>query len=559
MVLVERITSARGSHRCTLSLFTGHISAYHFYTAASSLKSMAEESLPSLAKDPVINIVLDTIAKRKQALIFVNTRPGAEKTAEEVAKKIKESNLEWDSLAEQVLHSLSSPTKQCERLAFCVKKGIAFHHSGLTADQRHLIEDAFRERRIRIISCTPTLAAGVDLPAFRAIIRDLKRYGAHGMDFIPVLEYQQMAGRAGRPKYDVVGEALCIADSDAVKDEIEDRYINGEPEEILSKLAVEPVLRTYLLSLIASQLVRTKEQIMDFFGRTFWAFQYEDIWRLEQTIERTLLRLEEWEFIMSSSKSDFQSADALDAQSYRPTALGKRVAELYLDPLTANYLITCMRRADGKELIPDFAWMQVVSHTIEMRPLLRVKVKEFDTIQEQLARFDGDLLDLEPSIYEPEYDDFLASVKTALFINDWCDEMTEPDILEKYQVRPGEIRAKLDLADWLLYACEELARILQFRSKDISRVRFRIRYGVKEELLPLLKLREIGRVRARLLFKHNLKSIRDIKAVDIDALGKILGKGIAVKVKEQLDQPEVEPISKRKRKGQLGIEKWGDQ
>ena len=109
------------------------------------------------------------------------------------------------------------------------------------------------------------------MPAFRTIIRDLKRYGYRGLAWIPILEYHQQAGRAGRPSFDKYGEAICIAASKSEKDNIHEKYIKGEPEEIYSKLAVEPVLRTYLLSLIATDFVKTKQQIFEFFSKTFWA------------------------------------------------------------------------------------------------------------------------------------------------------------------------------------------------------------------------------------------------------------------------------------------------
>ena len=129
-------------------------------------------------------------------------------------------------MADKVEHVLSKATRQCSRLAKCVKKGIAFHHAGLTNEQKNLIEDGFREGKIKIICCTPTLAAGVDLPAYRVIVKDLKRFGFRGMVWIPVLEYLQMAGRAGRPKYDKKGEAIVIAKTEVGKEKIKERARN---------------------------------------------------------------------------------------------------------------------------------------------------------------------------------------------------------------------------------------------------------------------------------------------------------------------------------------------
>ncbi|MEA2036086.1 MAG: helicase-related protein, partial [Nanoarchaeota archaeon] len=443
----------------------------------------------SLATDnPALNLALDTIKIGKQALVFANTKRSAEKAAEDISKKVKTKDRELISLSEDVLKSLSKATKQCERLSFCVKKGIAFHHAGLTAKQKELIEDNFRSGVIKVICCTPTLAYGLSIPAFRVIVKDLRRYGPRGLTFIPVLEYLQMAGRAGRPEYnDNYGEAIVIAGTEPDKKKIYEKYVLGEPEDIQSKLAVEPVLRTYVLSLIASNFVNTKKEIYGFFARTFWAFQFADTYELHQKIEKMLGLLDEWEFLRST-KDDFVSADEMENESYKSTLLGKRVAELYIDPLTAHNFIECLRKATGKN-VNAFSFLHMISTSIELRPLLRVKTKEYDKIQDELVKYDGFLLENEPSLYEAEYSEFLNSIKTASFFNEWIDEKDEEYLLETYDIRPGEIKVKIDIADWLIYTSEELARILKFQPllKELVKLRIRLKNGVREELIPLLR------------------------------------------------------------------------
>ena len=508
--------------------------------------------------NPAINLALDTIKINKQALIFVNSKKSAEKTAEDIAGKLEiEKNMV--KFSDDVLNILATPTKQCERLAYCLRKGIAFHHAGLNHKQKEMIEDAFREKKIKIIACTPTLAYGLDLPAFRAIIKNLTRFGALGMSYIPVLEFHQMAGRAGRPRYDKEGQAICIAQSESQKDEITERFIKGEPEEIYSKLAVEPVLRTYLLSLIAAKFVNNKKEILDFFEKTFWAHQFKDMRKLDKIITRMLRLLEEFEFIrISSSKEEFVSADEIADEKIKATLLGERVAELYIDPLTAHEMITGLKRADSVMLKP-FSFVHLVSSTLEMRPLLRVKTREFDKVQEKFTEYERHLLKKEPSIYDPEYNEFLNSIKTALFLQGWMDEIHEDELLKAYDIRPGEIRVKLDIADWLLYACEEFAKLLHFQKllKEISKVRFRVKYGVKEELFPLLKLKNIGRIRARKLFRNNIKDLKDVKKANIITLVQIIGKGIAIDIKKQVGQNvEKLKIPERKRKGQISLKDY---
>ena len=503
----------------------------------------------------VLNVALDTLKIGKQALVFVNTKKSAEKTAEEISKKIKTESEELKILANDALNALSKPTKQCERLSFCIKKGIAFHHAGLVHKQKDIIEENFRSGAIKIICCTPTLAYGIDMPAYRAIIKDLKRYTMHGLSWIPVLDYMQMSGRAGRPNYDNEGQAIAIAISSGEKDKIEERYLNGSPEEIYSKLAVEPVLRTYVLSLIAANFTATKKQLFDFFDKTFYAHQFKDLRRIHATITKVLDLLEEWEFIMGSG-DDFSGADELEDEKLKPTLVGKRVAELYIDPLTAHFIITCLRNGSDKKL-DAFSFLQMVSHTLEIRPMLKVGIREYDKIQESMLELSDFLLENEPSMYEPEYEDFLNSVKTALMFSQWISEQDEEFLLEEYNIRPGETRAKLEIADWLLYATEEICKIMHYQSliKEIVKLRLRMRYGVKEELLPLVRLESIGRVRARLLFRNRLRDIKDLKNADLSTLTHLLGEKTALGIKEQLGQEKLE-VPENRRKGQISLRDW---
>ncbi len=502
-----------------------------------------------------INLAIDTIKRDKQALVFVNTKRSAEKAAEDISKQIKKQDKELEELSEQILKALSRPTRQCERLSRCIKKGIAFHHAGLVAKQRELIEDSFRQGIIKIICSTPTLALGVDLPAFRVIIKDLKRYGGHfGMAWIPVLEYLQQSGRAGRPKFDKYGESIAVSSTEKEKEHIYENYVLGEPEEIYSKLAVEPVLRTYLLSLIATDFVKSRREIIEFFEKTFWAYQFEDMHKLESIIMRMLRLLEQWKFIDKGNDDEFISGDEILADKISATILGKRVAELYIDPLTANFIIECLKKVNRNT--DEFAFLQMISHTIEMRPLLRARVKEIEEIEEKLAEYSNNLLEKEPAMFDADYDDFINSIKTALFFRDWIEEKDEEFLLEQYNIRPGEIRVKLGNADWLLYAAEELSRILRMQRiiKEITRLRLRVKYGVKEELLTLLKLKNIGRVRARKLYFNKIKNIGDVKKAELGTLVQILGRNIALDVKEQVGQSFKNiKVKENKRKGQISL------
>jgi helicase len=242
------------------------------------------------------------------------------------------------------------------------------------------------------------------------------------------------------------------------------------------------------------------------------------------------------------------------------TLLGRRVSELYLDPYTAHYLVECMKRTKEKEL-NVFSLLHMVSYTLELRPLLTVRVNEYEQVESKINEFSSNILSEEPSMFDEEYEEFVKSIKTALFFFDWINEADEEALLEGYNVRPGELRAKLDLADWLLYGSQEIAKLIKMHGlvKEMEKARIRLKHGAREELLPLLRLEGIGRIRARKLHLNKIRDVEDIKKVDLATLSGIIGKAIALSIKKQVGQDLGEEdivVPKGKRRGQLSLGKY---
>jgi len=476
-------------------------------------------------------IVENTLGMKKQCLFFVSSRKGAEALAERISNLVKPRlgrNEQNDLLkvSSEILDVLEIPTKQCKRLANCIKSGVAFHHAGLLGKQKRIIEENFRNGLIKIITATPTLALGVNLPAFRVIIRDAKRfYTGLGAVYIPVLEYKQMTGRAGRPQYDEFGEAVLIAKTEEEVRDLTEHFIFGEPEEIRSKLAVEPILRMHTLSLVASELVKSEKSLKHFFSKTFFAFQYGDTFLLDDKLDEILESLEDWEFIKRKGSE------------LHATKIGKRISELYIDPLTANYFLECLRTATGKKT-EAFSYLHTISNVIESRPLLSVRTGEISDIENVIAKNENLFLQKIPEEWDLDFEEFFKSIKTAMMLEDWINEATEDQILTKYRVAPGELRSRLNIAGWLIYGLQELSLLLDFKEvlKKVRKTRIRLQYGIKEELTPLVRLEQIGRVRARKLYNSGLKTLDNLRKIPLESLSLIVGKKIASIIKNQLDK-----------------------
>lgn len=491
------------------------------------------KNIPQLTSDAALNIALDTINNNKQALIFVSTKASAEALAERIASKIKPVPA-LKKLSLRVLNVLSHPTKQCKRLSSCISKGIAFHHSGLVSEQRRMIEDYFRKGFLKIITCTPTLAYGLNLPAFRVVIRDLKRYTRLGVRHIPVLEYHQFTGRAGRPGLEVFGEAISTASTDSEKEFIVEHFIKGFPEEITSKLGVAPVFRTYLLALIAGGFAYSVGDVYNIMLETFYAKHFGDEKTVRKLVSKALNQLIDWGFINHIDSNIKQELSNNKKRFLEATTIGHRVSELYIDPLTAKTFIDSLLKTSKKP--KPFSLLHVITSSIELQPLSSIRTREYDWLISKLENRRSGLLIPEPSEFDPEHESFLQSFKTALMLNSWINEAGEEQLLEQYNIRPGELHSKLEIADWLCYSLSELARILRIKHvyTSIVKLRVRLKYGIKEELLPLIALKGIGRVRARKLYNNNIKTVNDLKTFSNQRLEKILGPVIAKKLKAQL-------------------------
>lgn len=407
-----------------------------------------------------------------------------------------------------------------------VANNMIVHNSG---KQKVLLEDNFRNGLIKFIAATPSLAMGVDLPAFRVIIRDSKRWTGGGMDWIPTLDYQQMSGRAGRPKYDPYGETILVAKSQSKIDELKERYIQGEPEAIDSKLAVEPTLRMYALTMICEGY-GSVEELIDFFSKTFYGHIYGSAQALSSQIRRVLNQLREFGFI------------EMKAQHLTANALGQRVSELYIDPFTAHKLINFLREA-AKEGFTVITALIAICDTKEMEPLPSVRKGEKERIHVELTKRE-EILAEGPNkpgkIFGSRYNyhRFQKAFKMALVFEDWIKETGEDAILDKYHVTPGTLFAKISTADWLLYATSELSKILGLgrTGQQVDTLRFRVQHGVSKKLLELVQIRGIGRVRARKLFKEGIKSIRGLKEAKTDRLQNILGPKLGKKIKKRAEE-----------------------
>ncbi len=371
---------------------------------------------------------------------------------------------------------------------------------------------------------------GVNLPAFRVIMKSLKRFtGRSGMDWIPVLEYHQMTGRAGRPDFDnAFGEAISIAVSEKDRDLIKEKYIEGKPEEIVSKLSVEPVLRRAILSLVASEFVTKIDELINFFKGTFYGYQYDDDFGFEYKVEDALKDVEKFGFLN------------IQGTELKATPIGRRVSELYLDPSAAFDLIQGLKKLTSD--FDDIVLLHLISSNAEMYPWTNIQKKDYEWLEETTEELVDKIVTKAPKEWDYEYVEFLKKTKTAVLVRDWIMELNEDYLLETYNVPPGELRNKISTAEWLLYGASELCVLLGEMEKisGINKLKFRIKNGIKEELIPLVKIRGVGRVRARKLFNAGIKNVLGLRNGSTEKIAELIGsEKVAQSIKKQVGHKRI--------------------
>jgi helicase len=472
-------------------------------------------------EDDLWALIEDATKDGGQALVFVNTRRSTETTALKyrglMMKMLGGENEQPLTEAEQDEDG-DEPTEVGNLLTRSLESGIAFHHAGLTSKQRTRVERMFKERKIRCLVATPTLAAGINLPARTVIIRDIYRYDSQlGNTLIPVMEIKQMLGRAGRPKYDKHGEAIILSRNREQASLILEEYLLGEVESVNSQIGNEKALRNNVLSAVATRLATSVEEMHHYFSLSFYAF-VNDVEPLREGVEAALAYLEENGMVVT------------EGGSLRATAFGKRVSDLYIDPMSAVILKEALGRfRPGMEL----GFLHSVCSTPDMMPLFcrTSEIGEFNDIAEgrkkELIHRIDDADD--PGLY-------LSQLKTAMLLLDWVGEDREETILERYNVYPGDLRNKAETAKWLVSSAAELASLLSSdATQPVSILAMRLEKGVTERLLDISLLKNIGRTRALALYTHNFRSRKDIASADIEKLSLVpgIGRNIAEKIISQ--------------------------
>jgi helicase len=244
--------------------------AIKLHNVGENLTEIKEFNLPSSAEDK--EAILDALVKGlkpgEQMLIF-RTRPDdTERTAVKLAQSLPVNKVSGQ-IRDRIMLLEDSPMRSF--LSKYIERRIAYHNAGLSVEERRLIEHLFNEGIVRIIVTTATLAAGVNLPADMVVIADFHRWDQALRTNMPidVAEYKNCAGRAGRLGKRTRGISLILADQIGQTNQLETKYIFGDPPELASAIPTQPELAQHVLGVIGGQLSDNRSDIVGLFCDSF--------------------------------------------------------------------------------------------------------------------------------------------------------------------------------------------------------------------------------------------------------------------------------------------------
>ncbi|MFC4548873.1 MULTISPECIES: DEAD/DEAH box helicase [Halorussus] len=433
-----------------------------------------------------------------QALVFVSSRQDTVQAAKKSRDELAERDVPVGARGDYDFHNAAKELNN-ETLRKSVLDGVAFHHAGLSKNDKDLVEEWFKQGKVQLLFSTSTLAWGVNLPARCVVLRDTKLHDPlEGEVDMSPLDVLQMLGRAGRPEYDDVGYGWVVCDrSDADKY----RRLLREGKEIESRLDED--LESHLNAEIAMGTIRGLEDVMDWLETTFYyvrakarpeAYNFEN---LRERVRSALQRLVERGFV--------ETDDELRVSA---TTLGRLSSKFYLR----------METAEGFAALAK-------TESIEVGDVLRTvaDAAEFDSVSARQSERDAVnsvLVGQETGDLEPGPRKVLAILRSAM-------SGTTPGELrsDAWVITQNALRLLSALREFLERFDRPMAANLARRAEA------RIEHGVSDDAVGLTAIDGVGSGRASKLAKEDIATPADVQSAGVDGL---VAAGLSAGVAEQV-------------------------
>ncbi|XP_058272098.1 DNA polymerase theta isoform X2 [Hemibagrus wyckioides] len=524
--------------------------------------------------DHIVSLCFETVQAGHAALLFCPSKNWCEKLADSIAREFynlhhheKQSesgvhsvSLDLEGLQDVVAQLKRTPAGLDEILKRTVPWGVAFHHAGLTFDERDILEGAFRQGFIRVLVATSTLSSGVNLPARRVIIRT-PVFNGHLLD---ILTYKQMVGRAGRKGVDTVGESVLVCkESERMKGM---SLIQGSLKPISSCLVkregegVTTSMLRAILEIIVGEVASTPEEVRMYASCTLLAASMASdqpgAAQSQGAIEACMDWLMDNEFIHIQKEGD--------EEKYCPSHLGSATLSSSLSPPEALGIFADLQRAmkgfvleNDLHILYQITPVYVDWTTIdwyqffclwEQLPSAMKRVAEMVGIQEGfLARSVGGKLIAKTEKQRRQ----MAIHKrffTTLVLFDLVNEEPLGVVAKKYGCSRGQLQSLQQSASTYAGMVTVFCNRLGWHNLELLLAQFqsRLSFGVQRELCDLVRISLLNAQRARALYSAGLVTVAEVARANVPDVEKALRKAVPFKSSRQaVDESEEEAQERR--------------
>lgn len=397
------------------------------------------------------------------------------------------------------------------------------HHAGLNLEQRALIEQTYHEKQVDVLVATPTLEVGVNLPTRKVVLYDLQQFNGH--EFIPLSTNQvwQRVGRAGRPGFDLQGEAILFSPT---WDRSSNHYEKGKFEPINSQLKNERSLSEQIIAEVASGLCRTRHELANAFSATLASFQ-QRLPSLEKSISAMCTAGMLVERVPENSPSKGLRLYA--------TRLGRIVSRQMLSPATIILFRSTFELHDKLTLL-DLLILAACSDDCE--PVLPVDFEELEELSANLQTEPSWLLTQSSEQIKERLGvsgkRLLSACKMALIIRQWTRQQNTESLAQSFNCYEFEV---VRLRESLLRLLPAMNSILQAEEADssqqnpkipplkewITALNQMVTSGLDETQVTLTLISGIGPKLASRLVGAGIADIEDLTQADPDVLAGLQG------------------------------------
>ncbi|GER38071.1 DNA polymerase I family protein [Striga asiatica] len=457
-------------------------------------------------KDPdhIVELCNEVVQEGHSVLIFCSSRKGCESTAKHIAKYLKRfsvspRNEKGDSF--DVVFAIDSlrrsPAGLDPILEETLPSGVAYHHAGLTVEERETVETCYRKGLVRVLTATSTLAAGVNLPARRVIFRQPRI----GREFIDGTRYKQMAGRAGRTGIDTKGESVMICRPEEAKKIL--ALLTDSCPPLHSCLSEDRNGMTHaILEVVAGGIVQTATDIHRYVRCTLLnsTKPFEDVVRSAQDSLKWLCHNK---FLEWSETTKLYTSTPLGRASFGSSlcpeeslSVGNRVGvqEPFLMRMAHGAPLRGLRRS--RDNVKAFQGKQDHRHGTSTHGMLS---------DEQMLRV-------------------CKRFYVALILSRLVQEIPVGEVCEGFKVARGMVQALQENAGRFASMVSVFCERIGWHDLEVLVAKFqnRVSFGVRAEIVELTTIPYIKASRARALYKAGLRTPQAIAEASVPEIVKAL-------------------------------------